>query len=66
MIEEGPDMARDIYEDIEAEVRKLAMSLPPSDLGSTRAIQAVARYVYDKLQKVREDERAEAFKLYEF
>lgn len=59
-------MADDIYEDIEAEVRKVAMSLPPSDLGSHRAIQAVARYVHDKLRKAREDEREAAFKRYEF
>lgn len=37
------------YQDIEAEVRKLAHSLPPSDFGSTRAIQAVALYVAGKL-----------------
>lgn len=59
-------MPDDTYEDVEAEVRKLAMSLPPSDLGSTRAIQAVARYVVEKLQKAREDERVAAFKRYEF
>lgn len=54
------------YEDIESEVRKLAMSLPPSDFGAHLAIQAVARYVHDKLQKAREDEQAAAFKRYEF
>jgi hypothetical protein len=37
------------YDEIEAEVRKLAHSLPPSDFGSTRAIQAVAAYVAKKL-----------------
>lgn len=38
-----------LYDEIEAEVRKLAHSLPPSDFGSTRAIQAVAHYVVGKL-----------------
>jgi hypothetical protein len=33
------------YAEIETEVRKIAMSLPPSDFGSTRAIQAVAQWV---------------------
>lgn len=56
----------DIYEDIEAEVRRVAMSLPPSDLGSHRAIQAVARYVHQKLRTAREDERAKGHKKYEF
>lgn len=37
------------YDEIEAEVRKLAHSFPPSDFGSHRAIQAVAKYVHDKL-----------------
>lgn len=36
------------YDEIESEVRKLAHSLPPSDLGSTRAIQAITRYVFEK------------------
>lgn len=31
--------------DLESRVRKMAYSLPPSDLGSTRAIQAIARFV---------------------
>jgi hypothetical protein len=53
------------YDEIEAEVRKLAHSQPPSDFGSTRAIQAIARYVHEKLEKAREDERAAAFKRYE-
>jgi hypothetical protein len=43
------------YEAIEAEVRKLAHSLPPSDFGSTRAIQAVAQYVYAKLKQASTD-----------
>lgn len=38
------------YDSIEREVRALAMSLPPSDLGSTRAIQAIAEYVDRKLR----------------
>ena len=37
------------YQEIEDEVRRLAHSLPPSDLGSTRAIQAVSRFIYTKL-----------------
>lgn len=37
------------YDEIEAEVRKLAHSFPPSDFGSHRAIQAVAQYVFGKL-----------------
>lgn len=41
------------YEDIEAEVRKLAHSFPPSDFGSHRAIQAVAQYVVEKLKQER-------------
>ena len=36
------------YEEIESEVRTLAHSLPPSDFGSHRAIQAVAKFVYEK------------------
>ena len=41
------------WEEIEAEVRKMAHSIPPSDLGSTRAIQEVTRYVLLKLQEER-------------
>ena len=48
--------------EIEAEVRKLAHSLPRSDFGSTRAIQAVAQYVCDKIESL-EESHAEA--LYE-
>ena len=36
------------YEEIESEVRTLAHSLPPSDFGSHRIIQAVAEFVYEK------------------
>jgi len=50
--------ADETYDEIEAEVRKVAMSIPPSDLGSTRGIQAVAQYVYDKLKMVRMREQA--------
>jgi hypothetical protein len=42
------------YEEIEAEVRKLAHSLPPSDFGSTRVIQAVATYVEQKIKEAAE------------
>jgi hypothetical protein len=38
------------YQQIEDEVRALAMSMPPSDFGSTRVIQAVALWTYDKLK----------------
>ena len=43
-------MDRPTYDQIEQEVRELAMSLPPSDFGSTRVIQAVASYVHLKLR----------------
>ena len=49
------------YEDIEAEVRKLAHSYPPSDFGSHRAIQAITEFVVKKL----EQERASIFALRE-
>jgi hypothetical protein len=39
------------YDEMESEVRKLAHSLPPSDFGSTRAIQAVTAFVFDKLRE---------------
>lgn len=39
---------------LEARVRKMAYSLPPSDLGSTRAIQAVAAFIEDELRPSRE------------
>jgi hypothetical protein len=42
------------YDEIEAEVRKLAHSLPPSDFGSTRAIQAIARFVIEKIARERD------------
>ena len=35
---------------LEVRVRKMAHSLPPSDLGSTRAIQAITRFVEDEIQ----------------
>jgi hypothetical protein len=41
-------------QEIEEEVRKLAHSLPPSDFGSTRAIQAVAKYVQEKMKLERD------------
>ena len=36
-------------QDVEEEVRRLAMSMPPSDFGSHRAVQAIAKYCYDKM-----------------
>ncbi len=38
-----------LQSEIEEEVRQLAMSMPPSDFGSHRAIKAIAKYVSDKL-----------------
>lgn len=47
---------------IEARARKMAHSLPPSDLGSTRAIQAIASFVAAEIEAdrgaVRESEAA--------
>lgn len=37
------------YDEIRNEVRALAMSLPPSDFGSARAISAISDYVVAKL-----------------
>lgn len=37
------------YDAIRDEVRALAMSLPPSDLGSARAVSAITEYVVAKL-----------------
>lgn len=37
------------YYTIRSEVRALAMSLPPSDFGSARAIDALADYVLRKI-----------------
>jgi hypothetical protein len=52
------------YDDIEAEVRALARSIPPSDFGSTRAIHAVANLIMQKLEAVQakldEDKRLRA------
>jgi len=39
------------YEEMEREVRKLAHSFPPSDFGSTRAIQAITHFVFQKLRE---------------
>ena len=38
---------------IEAAVRKMAHSFPPSDLGSHRAIQAVAAFVHNAVRAER-------------
>lgn len=43
---------------IEAAVRKMAHSLPPSDLGSTRAIKAIAVHVRAAVEAEREKHAA--------
>jgi hypothetical protein len=41
-------------DECEGVARRVAMSLPPSDFGSTRAIQAFARALLDEICKERE------------
>lgn len=49
-----PDLVPWTYTELEAAVRKMAHDLPPSDLGSTRAIQHVTRFCMNLLQEALE------------